>query len=80
MSESIKNASSDIQHPDEYIGKRIVLTSLSELSFCGIAREVIEAGNRPGVLVETDSKSGFGVWCPLEFIKSVTVIPIPIED
>ncbi len=68
------------ENVDSYLGRRIVLTSRSEISFCGLARSVIEVGRRRGMLLETDSISGFSVWCPLDFIKSVTVIPIPVEE
>lgn len=65
---------------DSYLGRRVVLTCRSELSFCGVARQVLEVGARRGLLLETDPRSGFSVWCPLDYIKSVTVIPIPIEE
>lgn len=64
---------------EEYLGRRVVLTCRSELSFCGTARSVHTIGSRSGVLVETDASSGFSIWCPLDFVKQVTVIPIPVE-
>ena len=64
---------------NRYLGQRIVLTSRSEISFCGVAHSVIEVSKRRGMLLETDSRSGFSVWCPLDYIKSITVIPIPVE-
>ncbi len=65
---------------DSYLGRRIVLTCRSELSVCGVARCVVEVSARLGILVETDSQSGLSIWCPLDFIKSVTVIPVPVEN
>ncbi|RMG44073.1 MAG: hypothetical protein D6723_19760 [Acidobacteria bacterium] len=64
----------------KYLGHRIVLRCRGELSFCGIARNILDINHRRGLLVETDSKSGFSVWCPLDYIKSVTIIPIPTGD
>jgi len=63
--------------PETYVGHRIVLTCRSELSFCGLARTVLQIDGRSGLLMETDSRSGLSVWCPLDYVKSITIIPIP---
>jgi uncharacterized protein YbjT (DUF2867 family) len=64
-------------------GKRVVLTTSTELSFCGIARELLEVDGRQGALVETDPATGFSFWCPLPHIQRLTVVPIadqPVEQ
>lgn len=79
------NARSQIATPpvesvEDYLGCRVVLTCHGELSFCGVARAVLVVGTQRGLLVQTDPQSGFSVWCPLDYAKSITVIPIPVED
>lgn len=80
MSAQFQSSARAPQNVDSYLGRRVVLTCRGELSFCGVARRVLEVGARRGVLLETDPRSGFSVWCPLDYIKSVTVIPIPVEE
>lgn len=63
----------------ESIGKRIVLTCESNVSYAGVVRAPLEFDGRTGALVELHAKSGFAVWCPVEFIKSILVVPIPDE-
>jgi hypothetical protein len=61
------------------VGARIVLTCRSELSFCGLFRGAHRFGPRDGFVVETDSASGLSIWCPVDFVREVTVIPIRPE-
>lgn len=57
-------------------GSRVVLTCRSNLSFCGTSRGTYAVGAREGLLVETDAGSGLAVWCPVDFVQQVRVIPI----
>jgi hypothetical protein len=65
---------SDVQ---EAVGKRVVLTCLSNVSYAGVVRGIVPFEGRTGAMVRLHEPSGFSVWCPLEFVKSVLVVPIP---
>lgn len=60
-------------------GARVVLACDSGLSFCGRLRGRRSIDGREGLLVETDAESGFCVWCPLPFVRQLTVVPIREE-
>ncbi len=62
---------------NDAVGKRVVLTCLSNVSYAGVVRGVVPFEGRTGAMVQLHQQSGFCVWCPLEFIKSVLVVPIP---
>jgi hypothetical protein len=59
------------------IGKRIVLTCLSNISYAGVVRGIVDFDGKSGAMVQLHQPSGFSVWCPLDFIKTVLVVPIP---
>jgi hypothetical protein len=61
---------------ERYQGSRVVLTTGSELAFCGTARELLVVDSCSGLLLETDAKHGLCIWCPLDHIKRVRVIPV----
>ncbi len=62
-----------------HLDKRIVLTTYNEVCNAGVSRRVITIDGIDGLLVQIDDNSGFSIWCPLEFIKEIMVVPIPDE-
>ncbi len=80
VNSALETTNAPIRNIESYLGHRIVLTCLSKLSFCGIAQRLIDVDKKCGILIETDQNSGFSIWCPLDFVKSITIIPIPIDD
>jgi hypothetical protein len=64
---------------DSYHDSRVVLTTMSELSFCGTARKLLTLDSCSGLLLETDARHGLCIWCPLDHVKRIRVIPISTE-
>jgi len=63
----------------KYIDERVVVTTKNELCYAGVPSSELIVNNKKGLLVTIDQKSGFSIWCPVDFIKDVLVIPIPKE-
>jgi hypothetical protein len=62
---------------DQYIGKRMVLTTCHHVSFAGKVVEQIRANHREGLVIELDPDSGFSILCPLAAIKEIIEVQIP---
>jgi hypothetical protein len=58
------------------LGKRVVLTCASEVSYVGVVSETPAFHARTGILLELDSRSHLSIWCPNDFVKEVVVVPI----
>ena len=48
--------------------ERIVVELKGNLTFCGVDKGEICIEGENGILVETDTKSGLKVWCPIKSI------------
>lgn len=48
--------------------ERIVVELKGNLTFCGVDKDEICIEGENGILVETDTKSGLKVWCPIKSI------------
>ncbi|MFW0859235.1 MAG: hypothetical protein AAGB97_03510 [Dehalococcoidia bacterium] len=62
---------------DQYVGKRIVLTTCHHVSFAGRVMEQIRVSQREGLIVELDADSGFSIFCPIAAINEIIEVPIP---
>ncbi len=62
------------------VHKRIVLTCDSNVSYAGVVRQCLPVEGKPGLLLMLDERSGFSIWCPLDFIKKILVVPIADDD
>lgn len=58
------------------VGERVVLTTSHNLSFAGVLQAPLELYREEGVLVRLDEKTRFTIWCPLEHVKQLLVVPI----
>jgi len=58
------------------IGQRIVLTCSRDISFCGLSHSIHTVDQQKGLLLVTDQETNLSVWCPIEHIKEITIIPI----
>lgn len=66
----------DAQKAAQCLNKRVVLTCQSNVSYAGVIHDILEIHGKSGILLELDVKSGFSVWCPLDFVKSVIIVPM----
>ena len=62
---------------EQYLGKRIVLTSNNEIAYAGVPITKMRVNSKEGLILQLDDESGFSIWCPDDFIKDILVIPIP---
>lgn len=56
--------------------KRVVLTTLGNVSFAGELISQTSINEIEGCMIRTDSKLGICVWCPVGSIKELILIPI----
>jgi hypothetical protein len=56
--------------------KRTVVELKGNLTFCGINKGFVEFGDKKGLLLETDVKSGFCVWCPETMIDTTFEVKV----
>jgi hypothetical protein len=68
-----------LEKVNDCLDKRIVLTTLNEVCYAGISRQILTINGNDGLIVQIDENSGFSVWCPLYFIKEILIIPISKE-
>jgi hypothetical protein len=59
-----------------FVGKRTVLRSENNVSYAGIVTSIEILQGEQGVLLELDARSRFSVWCPLNFVKELILVPI----
>ena len=66
---------------EEYLGKRVVITTLGNVSYAGTFTELyISKKGIIGCFVETDSLLGVCIWCPLQSVKEIVHIPIIVSE
>lgn len=58
------------------INKRVVLTTNGNVSFAGVLNKISTENDVEGYFIETDSKLGVCIWCPLDSVKELLEIPI----
>ncbi len=61
---------------ERLIGKRVVLTCESEVTYVGVVRDVPAYEEEAGILLRIDEESHISVWCPIMQVKEVVVVPI----
>jgi hypothetical protein len=65
---------------DVPIGKRVILTTMGQLSYAGICRGIVkDPAGREAIAVELDPESGFVVLCPVRFVERLQVLALPAE-
>lgn len=57
-------------------GERVVLTTSHNLSFAGVLQGALQLSGQTGTLVRLDEKTHFTIWCPLEHVQRLLVVPI----
>jgi len=71
-----------IARPDAMaaVSKRVVLTCESNVAYAGVVRGALSYEGVEGLMVCLNQRSGFSVWCPIDYIKKLTIIPISETD
>jgi hypothetical protein len=69
-----------ISDVERYLDKRVVLTCDNNVSYAGVVRGSLLLEGKQGLVVRLDSRSCFSIWCPLDFIKGLLVIPITADN
>ena len=70
----------ELSRIDECLGKRVVITTMGNVSYAGTLTELYTNKKKvKGYFVETDSLLGVSIWCPITSIKELVCIPIEIE-
>jgi hypothetical protein len=62
------------------VGQRVVLTTSHNLSFAGTLQAPLSMYEEDGTPVMLDEKTRFTIWCPLEHVQRLLVVPIAEEN
>lgn len=66
---------------EDCLGKRVVITTLGNVSYAGTLTELYTSKKGPqGCFVETDSLLGVSIWCPIQSVKELLPIPITVRE
>jgi hypothetical protein len=57
-------------------GERVILNTSQNLSFAGILRGRLSLDEEEGILVRLEEKTHFTVWCPLDHVNRLIVVPM----
>ena len=60
---------------NEYVGKRIVITTIGNITFAGKLIKTSNENNENGLFIQTDSRFGVCIWCPVSSVKEIITIP-----